>query len=166
MKFRIKSLSFDQGEAIPAEYTGEGKDRSPDLQWEGAPAGTKELAILCEDPDAPQAESWVHWVVYKIPASVTKLPEGIPGRERLDLPPSALQGRNSFGRIGYGGPLPPQGHGWHRYYFKLFALDAPLDLGPGASKRELVEAMRDHIIGETSLMGRYQREAERVREAG
>ena len=93
----------------PWSTPGEGKDHSPGLQWEAAPPGTKELALICEDPDAPRPDAWVHWLVYKIPASVTKLPEGIRDKERLALPPSAFQGRNSFGKIGYGGPLPRKG---------------------------------------------------------
>jgi Raf kinase inhibitor-like YbhB/YbcL family protein len=164
MAFKLISSSFDAGDPIPEANARDGKDASPALSWEGVPPGTQSLVLICQDPDAPRPEPWVHWLLYEIPPSVTKLPEGIPARERLQLPPGALQGRNSWNEIGYGGPQPPPGHGWHRYYFKLFALDKRLDLPPGVGKSELEHAMEGHLLGETSVMGRFQRE--RAREAG
>lgn len=148
----LKSPAFSEGKEIPKEYTGEGADLSPALEWTGAPAGTKELALVCDDPDAPTSEPWVHWVVYKIPGSTTQLPKGVPAKSS-----SVVQGKNSWGSVGYRGPLPPPGHGWHRYYFKLYALDSALSLKPGAAKSELMTTLKGHILAEAALMGKYQR---------
>ena len=145
----ISSSAFKNGESIPKEYTGEGEDMLPPLSWSGVPEGTKELALICDDPDAPRAKPWVHAVLYKIPAANTSVAEG-------SLDP-AVWGKNDFGTNGYGGPMPPRGHGVHRYYFKLYALDTNVDLPPGASKEELLKAMEGHILGEAELMGTYER---------
>lgn len=158
MAFSIKTGAFNEGGEIPKLYTGEGKDLSPPLEWSGAPEGTKQLAIICDDPDAPTPEPWVHWVIYRIPTDTTKLVEGIPTKETLELPPGTLQGKNSWDKIGYGGPMPPPGHGWHRYYFTLYALNAELDLKPGLTKQELLNAIGGHVIEKTQVMGKYQRQ--------
>ena len=150
MGFLVNSRSFEEGKVIPKIYTGEGEDKSPELEWSGAPTGTKEFALICDDPDAPTPEPWVHWVLYKIPATTTKISEGV-------APAAAIQGKNSWNRVGYGGPMPPPGHGWHRYYFKIYALDSQLSLPAGASKKQLLDAMKGHILGEAQAMGKYQR---------
>jgi Raf kinase inhibitor-like YbhB/YbcL family protein len=148
----IKSSAFGSGEMIPAKYTCDGADFSPQLEWSGSPAGTRSFALICDDPDAPMG-TWVHWVIYDIPPSATMLAEGIT-REK-DLPGGGTQGINDFRKIGYGGPCPPGGT--HRYFFKLYALDAMLGLKPGITKDQLLTAMRGHILGEAQLMGTYKR---------
>ena len=157
MGIEITSDAFAAGQAVPRPYTGDGDDRSPPLRWAGVPAGTKELALIVEDPDAPQAEPWVHWVLYKIPADAPGLPEGVAKREAPPSPAGAVQGRNSFGRIGYGGPAPPRGHGTHHYHFRLFALDEPLEVRPGLDAAALRSAMSGHVLAEGDLVGTYRR---------
>lgn len=157
MAIVITTTAFEEGKPIPKKYTGDGQDTSPPLRWSGLPAGTKELALIVDDPDAPRAEPWVHWVLYKLPATATSLPEGVPPALRVGDPPGALQGKNSWGKVGYGGPSPPPRHGRHRYYFRLYALDAPLTLDPGADKAALLAAMSGHVVAEGQLMGTYER---------
>jgi len=160
MTLQITSSAFTQGHPIPKKYTGEGDDVSPPLSWSGLPEGTKELALICDDPDAPQPEPWVHWVIYQISADVKGLPEGVPRKARLKEPHGALQGKNSWppsDAIGYRGPLPPPGHGVHHYYFKLYALDAPLTVEPGLDKKAVLEKVNEHVLAEGVLMGTYQR---------
>lgn len=149
MGFELKSPAFDRQAPIPRRHTGEGEDVSPALEWKGAPQGTKELALVCDDPDAPRPKPWVHWVLYGIPAATTGLAEGDEG--------DAVEGKNDFGRPGYGGPMPPKGHGVHHYHFKLYALDAPAGLEPGATKEQLLAAIRGHVLAETELVGTYER---------
>jgi Raf kinase inhibitor-like YbhB/YbcL family protein len=159
MTITLKSSAFDAGQPIPEKYTGDGEDRSPPLNWSGMPEGTKQLALICDDPDAPSSDPWVHWVIYNLPAEHTSLPEGIAHSKRLKEPAGAVQGANSWPSgqtVGYRGPAPPPGKP-HRYYFKLYALDIDLDLQPELSKNELLQAMRDHILTEGQLMGTYQR---------
>ncbi|HOK26531.1 MAG TPA: YbhB/YbcL family Raf kinase inhibitor-like protein [Bacteroidales bacterium] len=148
----IKSPAFKEGELIPSRHTCDGHDVSPPLEWSGAPAETRSFALISDDPDAPVG-TWVHWVIFNIPANVNKLEENIPKKEVLSN--GARQGRNDFGRIGYGGPCPPGGT--HRYYFKLYALDRELDLKAGSTKRDLLKAMEGHVLAEAHLMGRYRR---------
>ena len=148
----ITSSAFGSGEMIPAKYTCDGADFSPQLEWSGSPAGTRSFALICDDPDTPMG-TWVHWVIYDIPPTAMMLAEGIT-REK-DLPGGGTQGINDFRRIGYGGPCPPGGT--HRYFFKLYALDAMLGLKPGITKDQLLTAMRGHILGEAQLMGTYRR---------
>lgn len=152
MEIKINSTAFKEGGMIPKRYTCDGEDISPPLSWDSVPEGTKSLALICEDPDAPRG-TWVHWVIFNIPADTRGLNENIPPQKTL--PSGARQGRNGFGRIGYGGPCPPSGT--HRYYFKLYALDTVIDLKPGATKAELLKVMDGHIIAEGQLMGRYKR---------
>ncbi len=156
---KVTSPAFVHGEWIPRKYTGEGADVSPSLFWAGIPAETREIAVICDDPDAPTPEPWVHWVIYGIPAGVDGLPEGVPGHLRLASPSGAMQGKNSWDAeptIGYRGPMPPPGKP-HRYYFKIYALGAESGLQPGAEKHALLAAIREHILAEGELMGQYQR---------
>ncbi len=153
MTIEITSAAFGSEGAIPAKYTCDGADASPPLEWAGLPGGTKSLALICDDPDAPVG-TWVHWVIYDIPPALSGLPEGVPPSEIT--PQGAKQGVNDFRRTGYGGPCPPPG-GPHRYFFKLYALDIAPGLPPGASKADLLRVMEGHILGEGALMGRYQR---------
>ena len=146
---KLTSSSFDRDAPIPAKYTGEGADVSPALAWSGAPSGTKELALVCDDPDAPRPTPWVHWVLAKIPATTTSFAEGVTG--------IGVEGVNDFGRNGYGGPLPPKGHGTHHYHFKLYALDVPVDARMGLTKDELLAAMKGHVVAEAEIVGTYER---------
>ena len=157
MKITVQSQAFSSGQTIDRQYTGDGKDISPPLSWSNLPAGTKELALIVDDPDAPTPQPWVHWVIYKIPANLTALPEGIATDPKPPQVPGALQGRNSWSAVGYGGPAPPRGHGVHHYHFKLYALDAPLTVKPALDKQALLQAMAGHILAEGELIGTYQR---------
>lgn len=148
----LESSAFKEGGMIPSRYTCDGANVSPALHWKNAPQGVRSFALIADDPDAPMG-TWVHWVIYNIPDSVTALPEAVPPVTRLDN--GALQGKNDFRKIGYGGPCPPGGV--HRYFFKLYALDAPLSLSAGATKAEVLRAMEGHILAQAQLMGRYQR---------
>ena len=144
MALTVKSSAFNDGDMMDVKYTGKGADISPQLSWEGVPDGTKSFALICDDPDAPFM-TWVHWVIYDIPANVTELSEGV-AKEKV-LSSGAKQGKNDFRKIGYGGPYPPPG-GPHRYFFKLYALDAELNLEPGLSKKALLKAMEGQILEE------------------
>jgi len=151
--FTLKSGAFADGAPIPRKHTCQGADVSPPLSWSGAPDGTKAFALVVDDPDAP-AGTWVHWVLWGLPASARALDEGVPGKRRLD--DGAAQGKNDFGEIGWRGPGPPPG-GPHRYDFKLRALDAAPELEPGATEAELREAVEGHVLATAKLMGRYGR---------
>jgi Raf kinase inhibitor-like YbhB/YbcL family protein len=153
MQFTLSSPSFRQDQTLPAKHTCEGADASPALKWDGAPAGTKGFALICDDPDAPGG-TWTHWVIYGMPAGATELPENVA---KTDTASGAKQGMNDFGRIGYGGPCPPPGK-LHHYHFKLFALDVELNLAARVSRRQLEYAMRGHILGQVELMGTYRRD--------
>lgn len=150
---QLTSAAFNQGDPIPSKYTCDGQNVSPSLKWNGVPAGAKSLALIADDPDAPVG-TWVHWVLFDLPAAVNQLPEDVPQTQYI--PGGAKQGLNDFKRLGYGGPCPPPGKA-HRYFFKLYALDTVLDLKPGASKKELERAMGNHILAQGQLMGTYQR---------
>lgn len=152
MEIKITTRAFVPGGKIPGKYTCDGLDVSPPLAWTSVPEGTKTFALICDDPDAPMG-TWVHWVLFNLPADIQELPENIPPERELES--GAKQGMNDFRKIGYGGPCPPGGT--HRYYFKLYALDTELDLEVGATKRELLKAMEGHILAEGQLMGRYER---------
>jgi Raf kinase inhibitor-like YbhB/YbcL family protein len=150
---QLTTTAFQEGATIPKQYTGDGKDVSPPLQWSEVPPSTKSFALICDDPDAPRG-TWVHWVLFNIPADVQELKEGMTSRE--GLPAGARQGKNDFGNLGYGGPAPPRGKP-HRYFFKLYALDILLDLQEGATKQQVEGAMKNHILGQGQLMGKYAR---------
>jgi len=153
MTLKITSQAFAHQAQIPQPYTCDGADISPPLAWTEPPGGTKSLALIADDPDAPVG-TWVHWVLYNIPAQTRTLPENVPKTETLA--DGAKQGLNDFRRIGYGGPCPPPGPA-HRYFFKLYALDISLDLPPKATKAQLERAMVGHILEQAELLGRYQR---------
>jgi Raf kinase inhibitor-like YbhB/YbcL family protein len=148
----IKSPAFKEGALIPARFTCDDKDISPALEWSQVPAGTRTLALICDDPDAPMG-TYVHWVIFNIPASEANFKENVPPKEKLNN--SARQGRNDFGKTGYGGPCPPGGT--HRYYFKLYAIDTELDAGRILTKKDLLKAIEGHVLAEAQLMGRYKR---------
>jgi Raf kinase inhibitor-like YbhB/YbcL family protein len=150
MVFELTSAAFAAGEPILLKYTCDGDDVSPPLAWTEPPAGTQSLALICDDPDAPVG-TWVHWVLYNLPAEARALPEAVPAV--ADLPDGGRHGNNSWRRLGYGGPCPPSGT--HRYFFKLYALDTALDLAAGASKKELLGAMEGHVLAQAELMGVY-----------
>lgn len=152
MSIHMTSNAFTEGAMIPQRYTCDGENISPPLFWTGVPSGTRSLALICDDPDAPVG-TWDHWVLYNIPAEATGLPENVPEKAVLDT--GAVHGSNSWGRIGYGGPCPPGGT--HRYFFKIFALDTLLDIKSGATTSRLLEAMQDHVLAQGQLMGRYRR---------
>ena len=149
---QLKSAAFQNGGAIPAKFTGEAEDVSPALSWTGAPSGTRSFALICHDPDAPLVKpgtyGFVHWVLYGIPGSVQALPEAVS---------DYVQGVNDFGNIGYGGPMPPVGHGTHHYFFWLLALDAVPDFPPGLTMWELLEKIEPHVIAMNRLSGTYAR---------
>lgn len=146
---RISSPAFAPGTRIPARHTGEAEDVSPALEWSGVPAGTRQLALIVHDPDAPLPDGWTHWVLYGIPPEATGVAEGSDG--------GWAEGASTFDRDGYGGPLPPEGHGTHNYYFWLYALDNELDAKPGLTRRQLLDAMDGHILGQARLVGTYDR---------
>ena len=154
MAMHLTSAEFEAGGTIPTAYTCDGADTSPALAWTGVPGGTQSFALIVDDPDAPSG-TFTHWVLFNLPAQATGLPEDVPRESTLDS--GARQGTNSFQKIGYGGPCPPRNHGAHRYYFKLYALDAMLDLASGASKEDLTAAMQGHVLAEGELMARYAR---------
>ncbi|MCX5649632.1 MAG: YbhB/YbcL family Raf kinase inhibitor-like protein [Planctomycetota bacterium] len=153
---KLTSPAFANGARIPVRHTGEGDDRSPPLEWTDPPEGTKSFALICDDPDAPRG-TWDHWLVWNLPATLRQLPEGVPTTKTLPDLGGAMQGNNSWPKIGYGGPMPPPGHGTHHYHFVLYALDAPLDLAPGANKAALQKAMKGRVLAEARLMGTYSR---------
>jgi Raf kinase inhibitor-like YbhB/YbcL family protein len=151
--FALHSTAFAPGDAIPEKYTCNGANVSPPLSWTDPPAGTKSLALIMDDPDAPVG-TWVHWVIYNLPASAHELPEGLPATETVTN--GARQGTNDFRKLGYGGPCPPPGPA-HRYFFKLYALDIAPPPAPQMTKKQLETAMAGHILAQTELIGRYGR---------
>lgn len=157
MTFKLTSVAFQAGETIPRKFTAEGAEISPELRWSGAPETTREFALLCEDPDAPMPESFLHWMIYGISANISEIPEGLPSEGEIYYPLRALQGMNSKMRFGFTGPLPPFFHGPHRYFFRLFALNAPVNLHPGASRAEFVAELDGKVIAEAQLVGKYAR---------
>ena len=153
MAMTITSAAFGEGQRIPKKYTCDGEDVSPPLKWSGAPKGTQSFALICDDPDAPMG-TWTHWVVWGIPADVDSLQEDV--RSESKLPAGARNGENSWRRLGYGGPCPPPGNP-HRYFFKLYALDAPIDPSGTPDKLAIEKAMEGHVLDVAQIMGRYGR---------
>jgi Raf kinase inhibitor-like YbhB/YbcL family protein len=145
----IASPAFGSGGRIPTKHTGDGEDVSPHVQWSGVPEGTRQLALICHDPDAPLPHGFTHWVVSGIAPDVTEIPEGGGGK--------FAEGRNDFGNTGYNGPLPPEGHGPHNYYFWIYALDTEVDAEPGLSRAQLLDRIEDHVIEQARLVGTYER---------
>jgi len=158
MSIKVMSPAFQPGGPIPSKYTCEGQDISPPLAWSGAPSTTKSFALIVDDPDAPDPAKpqrvYVHWVVYNIPATTTSLPENA---SKTGLPKGAVQGKNDWGKPQYGGPCPPIGR--HRYFFKLYALDAELSGLSSPTKADLERAMKGHMIDSGELIGTYQKAA-------
>jgi Raf kinase inhibitor-like YbhB/YbcL family protein len=153
MPFELRSSAFRQNQAIPKKYTCDSSDVSVPLNWNDPAQGTKSFGLIADDPDAPRG-TWVHWVLFDLPSDARELAEGIPAKETLD--DGAKQGKNDFGKIGYGGPCPPPGP-VHHYQFKLYALDKMAGLRPGATKQQLLDAMKGHILVQSELIGTYKR---------
>ncbi|MBW2428064.1 MAG: YbhB/YbcL family Raf kinase inhibitor-like protein [Deltaproteobacteria bacterium] len=153
---QLTSPSFDNQKSVPKKFTCDGEDISPALEWSGVPKGTKSFALIVDDPDAPDPANprmtWVHWVLYNIPATLSSLPEGVKDK---DLPKGILQGLNDWKKTGYGGPCPPIGE--HRYFHKLYALDIVLPDLTRPTKAKLEKAMQGHILSQAELIGLYQR---------
>ena len=154
--FQLTSSAFQQGQPIPTQFSMEANNEVPPLSWSGVQAGTREMVLIVDDPDAPKGDPanypWVHWVVSGIPSAATTIQAAIKE--------GARQGVNSFGSNGWGGPLPPVDNGRHRYFFHLYALDAPLNLPNGAARQQAMTAMVGHVLGVATLMGTYERTAE------
>ena len=146
---QLTSTAFKEGAPIPASHGNEDKNLSPPLKWSDVPEGVKSFALICDDPDAPRG-TWVHWVLFNIPADTRELSPAPGGKVDVQ---GTIQGKNDFKKLGYGGPAPPSGT--HRYYFKLYALDKTLDLKEGATKDVVVKAMNDHIVAQGQLMGKF-----------
>jgi hypothetical protein len=157
MALKISTPAWKPGEKIPRKYTCDDEDLSPPLVFDGAPSGTRVFAMVCDDPDAPVG-LWVHWVIYNIPGTAAGLKEGIPTDPKLG--DGSLQGTNSWDRVGYGGPCPPPGKP-HRYFFKLYALDAPLSASPGLTAKLLEDAVRGHVVGKAEMIGIYGRSSKK-----
>ncbi len=153
MTMTMTSDAFTEGQPIPMRYTGDGKDISVLLKWSDATPDTQSFALICEDPDAPTG-TWTHWVLFNLPPEARELREGVPLEGSLS--DGAFQGKNDFGKLGYGGPAPPRGNP-HRYFFKLYALDRRLDLRAGATRTQVLSAMAGHVLAESHLMGTYKR---------
>lgn len=153
MNVKLTSSAFGEGQTIPKKYTCEGQNVSPPLSWDGVPLAAKSLALISDDPDAPVG-TWVHWVIYNIPVTISELIEAISPVP--DLPGIGLQGKNDFRKIGYGGPCPPPGK-THRYFFKLYALDIALNLPKGSTKQDLEKMMEGHVLAQGQLVGTYRR---------
>ena len=151
--FRLETSSFPPGGDIPRKFTCEGPDVSPALTWTEPPAGTKSFALIADDPDAPSG-TFVHWVVYNLPATARRLSEAIPGNDEMSG--GGRQGMNDFPMSGYGGPCPPPGK-YHRYFFRLYALDTVLSLKAGVTRQQVDGAMKGHVLAQAEVMGRFRR---------
>lgn len=154
MSFELTSTAFSQGEPIPVKYSCDGEDISPPLAWGDPPEGTRSLALIMDDPDAPVG-TWDHWILFNIPADMRELQENLPITGKNQYPGAIFVGNNSWGRADYGGPCPPGGT--HRYFFKLYALDTTISLLPGVNKQGLLAAMEGSVLAETELMGTFTR---------
>ncbi len=162
---QLHSPAFQNDGLIPRHYSGEGEDVSPPLSWSFVPEHTRAFALLCEDPDAPirpgKEHPFAHWMIYNIPARIQALPEGLPAREVILQPVLATQGRNSFGKIGYGGPMPPVDHGPHHYHFTLFALSTSIPFSSGMRREAFLLALQGHVLERATLTGVYERVAQK-----
>ncbi len=157
MTIKLSSPAFEANSPIPKKYTDDGEDISPALKWSELPTGTKQVALIVDDPNAPGSSPFVHWLIYGLPATVEGLPEDVPNDPSLAEPVQALQGLNGFQKTGYGGPAPPKGHGVHHYHFQVYALDQALDLKPRLTKTELLKAIEGHVLALGELIGTYER---------
>ena len=151
-KIELTSSAFEQGGTIPKKHTCDGADVSPALKWGAVPKGTRSLALILEDPDAPRG-TWVHWVIFNLPPTINNVPEGMPPIAQLAN--GERHGKNDFGKLGYGGPCPPSGT--HRYSFRIYALDTVLTLESGTAKKDVAKAMEGHLLAKGELVGRYGR---------
>jgi Raf kinase inhibitor-like YbhB/YbcL family protein len=156
-QFQLASDAFSDGDIIPVKFTCDGEDVSPQLSWSGLPQGTRSLALIMYDPDAP-AGTFIHWVIYNIPPTLSQLEEGVGSSGAREIPGVGTQGVNDFGDVGYGGPCPPRGHGPHKYYFALHALSSQLSLRSPATASALLNSMKGKVLGYSLLMGRYSRQ--------
>ena len=154
----LTSAAFDAGAEIPNGFANDGDDVSPELSWSDAPKGTKCFVLIMHDPDAPRTGGFTHWVVYNIPSQTNHIEENVSKQEQI--PGVGTHGKNDAGKLGYVGPAPPSGV--HRYFFRLFALDSSLDLGPGATHKQVSAAMRGHILAQAELMGTYEKKSTRA----
>lgn len=157
MTIKLTSSAFEANQPIPEKYTIEGANVSPPLDWSNLPEGVQQIALIVDDPDAPREKPFVHWVIYGIPGKVEGLSEDVPQEKTVSQPVQAVQGTNDFGKTGYGGPAPPEGHGVHHYHFKVYALAESMDLEPGMDKEQLLEAIQGHILAQGELVGTYER---------
>ena len=155
--FTLTSSAFKDGQPIPRVHSIEGENQSPPLAWADAPPGTRQFSLVMHDADGPTREPLVHWVIYNLAAEVDSIKTDRPRDLKLEEPKNAYQGRHSFGEVGYRGPAPQRGSGVHRYVFTLYALDAELDLKPGVTRPTLLKAMEDHVLGQATLEGTYER---------
>jgi Raf kinase inhibitor-like YbhB/YbcL family protein len=156
----VTSPAFKNGQPLPVDYTADGKNISPPIMWSNLPAGTKEIALIHEDPTVGMPQPFVHWIIYKIPATAKGVPENVPIDPATPMPAEiagAVQGMSGFRRAMYRGPAPPKPGRVHEYHFIVYALDAPLELAAGATKAQLLEAMKGHIIGQGEMVGTYER---------
>ena len=153
MELQISSSAFEEGGRIPAKYSCQGEDVLPPLRWDEPPGGTQSFVLIMDDPDAP-SNIFTHWVLFNIPSATRQLPEAIPSTTQLS--DGSSQGKNDFGEVGYGGPCPPPGRP-HQYRFTLYGLDQMLELKAGASKKQVLEAMEGHLLGQGQLTGSFQR---------
>lgn len=149
---KIASAAFPDGGDIPIKYTCDGDDVSPPIRWGDVPKGAKTVALVCDDPDAPKKD-FVHWVLFNVPETTTELREHVPPQR--ELPDGSRQGKNDFGKVGYGGPCPPSGT--HRYHFTLYAVDTTLDVAPSSTREVLMAALGPHVVETARLTGRYTR---------
>ena len=155
--FTLTSPAFGDGEPLDPSFTADEEDAvAPPLEWTAPPAGAQELVLIVEDPDAPREKPFVHWMIWDIHAEVTALPEGLPNAEFLATPQGGIQGRNDMGGYGWFGPRPPAGHGMHRYYFQVFALDDFLAMGPDTPLADLLNALKGHTIAKGEMMATYE----------
>lgn len=159
MSLIVKSPAFAEGHAIPVDHTEDGEDLSPALSWSGTPKGAASLILIVDDPDAPGEEPWVHWLLAGIPGDATELPGGFHEDRLADLAPAGLvQGKNTWGTLGYRGPAPPLGHGIHHYHFKLYAVDSSIQVPSGVEKSELLVLLSGHVLARGELVGTYRRD--------
>lgn len=153
---QIRSTAFANGDCIPVKYTADGDDQSPPLEWSGLPSAVQELALICDDPDAPTPEPWVHWVLYQIPAGAAAIAEGTSHSSMVP----GVEGKNSWSAgqtLGYRGPAPPRGHGIHHYRFRLYALDTKLPFLASMDKEAILHAIEGHVLTQAELVGLYER---------
>jgi Raf kinase inhibitor-like YbhB/YbcL family protein len=158
-KIELSTPAFKNGKSIPEKFSCEGEDISPKLKWSKVPEKTKSFVLIVDDPDAPEI-TWVHWVLFDLPASARSLPRNITPDNLADDYPNAKHGTNNFDQLKYGGPCPPKGHGKHTYHFRLYAVDKKLELEEGVTKAKVRRAMKGHIVGIGTLKGTYERAQE------